>query len=35
VDLPLPNGAVYDIDDTGDGTIVVQWWHDTEEGDDR
>jgi hypothetical protein len=35
VDLPLPNGVAYDIDDTGDGTIVVQWWHDTQEGDDR
>jgi hypothetical protein len=33
VELPIPAGAEYDIDDLGDGTIVVQWWHDTEVSD--
>jgi hypothetical protein len=28
IELPIPDGAEYDIDDLGDGTIVVQWWDD-------
>ena len=26
VELPIPDGAEYDVDDLGDGRIVVQWW---------
>jgi hypothetical protein len=26
IDLPLPANAEYDLDDVGDGEIVVQWW---------
>jgi hypothetical protein len=26
VELPIPGGAEYDVEDLGDGTIVVQWW---------
>lgn len=35
VELPIPDGAEYDIDDLGDGRIVVQWWKtDPEEVED-
>ena len=35
VELPIPDGAEYDVDDLGDGRIVVQWWRDDpEEGKD-
>lgn len=29
VELPIPNDAdiEYDIDDRGDGIIIVQWWN--------
>lgn len=26
VELPIPGEAEYDVEDLGDGTIVVQWW---------
>lgn len=26
VELPIPDGVEYDVDDLKDGTIVVQWW---------
>jgi hypothetical protein len=26
VELPIPDGVRYDIDDYENGTIVVQWW---------
>jgi hypothetical protein len=36
VELSIPDGAEYDIDDEGDGTIVVQWWRpDESEVSDR
>jgi hypothetical protein len=36
VELPIPADAQYDIDDHGDGMIIVQWWQtDESEVSDR
>lgn len=28
VDLQLPPDLAYDVDDLGDGRLVIQYWHD-------
>lgn len=28
IDLQLPPDLAYDVDDLGDGRLVVQYWHD-------
>jgi hypothetical protein len=35
IQLPFPADAEYDIDDTGDGEIVVQWWRTSETEGER
>lgn len=33
IDLQLPPDLAYDIDDLGDGRLVIQYWHEESTGD--